>query len=373
MSDVTSNVGNLRRARGISAVQLAEAAGVTRQTIYAIEAGTYIPNTMVSLRLARALEATVEELFSLSDPRSGGGLRAEIPTLLPGSGKLAIGQGVQLCRVDDKLFASSPSPLPWLLPLTDGVVIDRANRAKQTAVNVFQPGDFFEDRLLIAGCDPGISILARHAQNSGVQMVLAHRNSSQSLSLLEQGCVHLAGTHLRDDSTGESNLSEVRQRFRAGSVAIISFAVWEQGLLLQPGNPKAIKGVEDLVQRGVSIVNREEGSGSRALLNSQLAKLQINARRIRGFDNLASGHLAAAWQVHSGAVDCCVATQAAARVYGLHFVPLVSERYDLVMLKKYLSLSRMQSLLNVLSRSDFRRELDGFGGYDSKVAGRRLE
>jgi molybdate-binding protein len=87
---------------------------------------------------------------------------------------------------------------------------------------------------------------------------------------------------------------------------------------------------------------------------------------------LAPGHLPAAWQVQSGAVDCCLSTRAAARVFGLNFIPVVSERYDLVIRKQHLDLPRMQNLLDTLSRSDFRRELEGLGGYDTRVTGQRV-
>src|SRR5260370_13193474 len=60
-----SNLGVLRQKRGLSASDLAKTVGVSRQTIYAIEAGSYVPNTVVAIRLARALETTVEELFPL--------------------------------------------------------------------------------------------------------------------------------------------------------------------------------------------------------------------------------------------------------------------------------------------------------------------
>jgi putative molybdopterin biosynthesis protein len=82
--------------------------------------------------------------------------------------------------------------------------------------------------------------------------------------------------------------------------------------------------------------------------------------------------LPAAWQVQSGGADACLATRAAARAFGLHFIPLVSERYDLVIKKQHLDLPRMQNLLDTLSRSGFRRELEGYGGYDTRVAGQRV-
>jgi putative molybdopterin biosynthesis protein len=371
MAEIETNLSKLRRKRGFSAIHLASMVGVSRQTIYAMEAGTYIPNTAVALRLARALDTSVEELFALTDSVGPRKLRSERATLLPGSATPKAGQAVQLCRVDERLVASAPSPAPWFFPATDAVLSDELQRRGKTRVQIFQSEGDFTNRILVAGCDPGISVLSRHVQAAGIELVLAHRNSSQALALLKDGCIHVAGTHLKDDVTGESNLPQIRRVFPKNSVAVISFAVWEEGILTASGNPKSISGIEDFT-RDISIVNREEGSGSRTLLDSQLKRMGIESRRVRGYDHLASGHLSAAWQVQSGAVDCCLATRAAARLLGLHFIPLVSERYDLVIRKQHLDLPRMQNLLDTLSRSGFRRELEGFGGYDARVAGQRV-
>src|SRR5579862_8874330 len=100
--EIDTNLGKLRRQRGFSAIHLAAAAGVSRQTIYAMEAGTYVPNTAVALRLARALDTTVEELFALADSAPAPNLRSDVSVLLPGSDRLQAGQAVQLCRVDKR-------------------------------------------------------------------------------------------------------------------------------------------------------------------------------------------------------------------------------------------------------------------------------
>jgi putative molybdopterin biosynthesis protein len=372
MSKIETTLGTLRRKRGISAIQLAATVGVKRQTIYAMEAGTYVPNTAVALRLARALDSTVEDLFSLAGTEAPPDLLSQQATLLPGSASLQAGQAVQLCQVDKQLMACAPSPLPWYLPATDAVVFEAPRRNGRTGVQTFRTDGDFAGRILVAGCDPGISVLSRHAQAAGIELVLAHRNSSQSLALLKEGCIHVAGTHLRDESSGESNLPEIGRLFAKNSVAVISFAVWEEGLLTAAGNPKSIRGVEDLARKDVSIVNREKGAGSRALLDSRLKRLRVKGTQIRGYESFAPGHLPAAWQVQSGTVDCCVATRAAARLFGLHFIPLASERYDLAIRKRHLELPRIQNLLDMLSRSDFRRELEGLGGYDTSVAGQRV-
>jgi putative molybdopterin biosynthesis protein len=372
MSEIETNLGELRRKRGLSAIHLAATAGVSRQTIYAMEAGTYVPNTAVALRLARALETTVEELFSLPGPASAPNLREDRATLLPGSTILQAGQAVQLCRVDQRLMASLPSPVPWYFQATDAVVADPPGRQGKTRVQIFQAEGDFTNRLLVAGCDPGISVLSRHVQAADIELVLAHRNSSQALSLLKEGCVHIAGTHLRDEVSGESNLPEIDRLFPKNSVAVIAFAVWEEGILTASGNPKGIRGIEDFARKDILIVNREPGSGIRSLLDSRLQQGGIKPKMVRGYERLALGHLPAAWQVQAGAADCCLATRGAARVFGLNFLPLVTERYDLVIRKQHLDLPRMQNLLDTLSRSGFRRELEGLGGYDTRVAGQRL-
>lgn len=373
---IENNLAKRRQARGISAAHLAHVTGVTRQTIYAIEAGSYVPNTTVALKLARALDVTVEELFALSEDLPQPELRTLQAQLLPGADALQPGQPLQLCRVDKHMMASPPSPLPWYLPASDAVLAAKPARASRKSakatVQVFQPDAEFRNRILIAGCDPGISVLARHVQAAGIELVLAHRNSSRALALLLDGAVHVAGTHLRDESSGESNLPEVGRRFPKNSVAVVSFAVWEEGIVTARGNPKQIHSAADFARAEVAIVNREKGAGSRLLLDTQLKRLRIPAAAVRGYDTAAEGHLAAAWQVYSGSVDACIATRAAARRFGLGFLPLSSERYDLVIRRPHLELPAIETLLDVLGRVGFRRELEGLGGYETKVAGQRM-
>jgi putative molybdopterin biosynthesis protein len=112
----------------------------------------------------------------------------------------------------------------------------------------------------------------------------------------------------------------------------------------------------------VRIVNREPGSGSRALLDAQLEKAGIETSQIQGYNIPAQVHLPAAWQVHSGAVECCIATRAAARVFGLHFIMLAVERYDFAVCKQSLEIRRIQNLFDIFHRTAFRRELEGLSG-----------
>ncbi len=370
-SAIENNLSQLRLKRGYSAAHLAKVIEVSRQTIYAIEAGSYIPNTAMALKLARALDARVEELFTLPDESATPPARSEQVLLLPGSEVVHPGQPVQLCRVDKRMMAAAPSPVPWYFPASDAAVVSEPAHGK-AKVQIFDAAEDFSKRILAAGCDPGISVLARHVQSAGIELVLAHRNSSQSLELLKEGCVHIAGTHLRDEASGESNLPEIGRKFPKNSVAVISYAVWEEGILTARGNPKQIKSIEDMARKDVHIANREPGAGSRNLLDSNLKRLGIDSKNVRGYDRVAPGHLPAAWQVLSGSADCCIATRAAALVFGLGFIPLISERYDLAIRRQHLDLPGIQALLDTLSRSSFRKELEGLGGYDTRASGQRL-
>lgn len=350
---------------------MAQLVGVSRQTIYAMEAASYVPNTAVALKLAHALEVGVEDLFALPETVPTRPLGTERAVLLPAGETPLPGQPVQLCRIERRLIASAPSPMPWYFPLSDGILSGPSRRGA-ARVQVFAADTDFGSRLLVGGCDPGISVLARHAQAAGIELVLAHCNSSQALRLLKEGCLHIAGTHLRDETSGESNLPAISRMFPKHKIAVVTFAVWEEGIVTARGNPKAIRGIEDLARPGISIVNRESGSGSRALLDAHLKRLGISVRGVRGYEREIHGHLPAAWHVQIGAADCCIATAGAARLFGLGFIPLVSERYDLAIPRQRLKAPAVQHLLDILSLSRFRRELEGLGGYDTSDTGRRM-
>ncbi len=166
-----------------------------------------------------------------------------------------------------------------------------------------------------------------------MEIVSAAASSKLALSWLSEGKVHIAGSHLEDPHTGEFNLPFIRKVFPGGDFTVVTFARWEEGLVVAPQNPKEIRKIEDLARKNVRIVNREPGSGSRALLDKCLAKAGIDAYRIQGYERVAYGHLAAAYCVVSREADVCIATRSAAQTFGLDFIPLHSERYDLVMRK----------------------------------------
>ena len=345
----------------MSASALAAQVGVTRQAIYSMEAGSYVPNTAVSLQLARVLGVPVDQLFRLKEEESETGRNAY---LIPGASKLTRGQALQLGRIDGRFVAVPPSPLEWYLPASDATARSNAT-AGQVNVRAYRRDSQLEDSLIIAGCDPAAFILARHLQTAGVHVVIVHRNSSASLALLKEGRVHVAGTHLRDESV-------IKSHFPRAAVAVVALAEWQEGLVTAAGNPKRIKTVEDLARKKIHFLNRERGAGTRLLLDNELAQLDMKPSHIRGYNREAPGHVAAASRVKTGAADCCMATEAAARLFGLGFIPLQTARYDLVLRQSHLHLAPVRKLLDAIVQANFRRELSGSAGYDTAVAGSRV-
>jgi molybdate-binding protein/DNA-binding XRE family transcriptional regulator len=365
-SGIRSKLGAIRRARGISAAELASAVGVTRQAIHSIETGSYVPNTAIALRLARVLDIPVEELFSLAvEPEeSANPVFAEALSAKP----LPAGFPVILCDVGTRRIAVPVQAAPCYLPEADAVVT-RPRRGKAELMSL--PGQSeVPSRLVIAGCDPAIGIAgAMIDRTSGVEVIPVTASSRLALEWLRDAKVHIAGAHLRDTATGEFNLPVLKRLYPRDDFAVVTFAHWQEGIVCAPGNPKGIRDVTDLENRAIRFRNRERGSGSRALLDRLLKEAGIPPARVTGYDRLAHGHLAAAYAVLTGECDACLATQSAARAFGLDFIPIERERYDFVLKRKTLELPAVQVFLDVLQRAALRRKLQVQAGYETGSTG----
>jgi len=267
------------------------------------------------------------------------------------------GQPVRVCQIGARWVSVPVSATPYYMPEADGV-IKRTGRANGRAdLVVFAKEEASQKRLVLAGCDPASGLLSRMVERiSGVEIVSAAASSKLALSWLSKGKAHIAGSHLEDPKTGEFNLPFIRKEFPGEDFSVVTFARWEAGFVIAPANPKGVRKIEDLVRKNVRLVNRESGSGSRGLLDKLLAKAGMNGRNLQGYDRVAYGHLAAAYSVLSGEADVCLATRSAAQSFGLDFIPLHSERYDLVMRKRTMDLPSVKALLDVLQRATLRRK-----------------
>ncbi len=365
---IHNQLGAIRRNRGVGAADLAKRVDVSRQTIYAIEAGSYIPNTEVALKLSRELEVPVEELFSLDEEKAENteSLPAEVLSTTP----LVKGQAVRICQVGTRRISIPTTASPYYLPEADGVVAKAGRSAGKAELVAFAKEEGSAKKLVLAGCDPAIGLVARMVDRlGGVELVAAAASSKLALTWLKEGKVHIAGSHLEDPETGEFNLPFIRREFPDEDFAVVTFARWEEGFVLAPGNPKQITQPEHLARRGVRFVNREVGSGSRQLLDRLLQEAGIPATKIHGYDRVAQGHLAAAYLVLTHEADCCLATRSAAQTFGLDFVPLQSERYDFVMRRATMETPLAQTFLDALQRATLRRKLEILAGYDTSETG----
>jgi putative molybdopterin biosynthesis protein len=365
---VENRLGQIRKSRGVGASDLARRVHVSRQTIYAIEAGTYVPNTEVALNLARELEVTVDELFSLPDgsQKSPESLAAEVLSAAPPTK----GQPVRICQIGSRWVSVPVSASPYYMPEADGI-IKRAGRTNGRAdLVVFAKEEAAQKRLALAGCDPATGLVSRMVEKiSGVDIVSAAASSKLALTWLSEGKVHIAGSHLEDPKTGEFNLPFIRKQFPDEDFSVVTFARWEEGLVIASGNPKGVRKIEDLARKNVRFVNREPGSGSRGLLDKLLEKAGMDAQKVPGYDRIAYGHLAAAYCVVARDADACLATRSAAQTFGLDFIPLHSERYDLVMRRRTADLPAVKAFLDVLQRATLRRKLEVLAGYDTSQTG----
>ena len=343
---------------------MAEAGGISRQSYAAIESGESIPSTEVALRLARALGRPVEELFRLADrpldveSAIWGGASSPVP-----------GQVVRFVHVRGCLVAH---------PL--GTAYRPAGSADGLVEAVFEDGSVgvrcLADRppqadLVVVGCDPAFGLAAELLRREyGFEVLWSPRGSRQALSDLARGRAHVAGSHLLDPTSGAWNGPWI-ERIVPFATTRIGFATWEQGLVLRPDLSQRVGGTADLAQRGVRLLNREEGSGSRMLLDEELSKAGIAAGDLTGYGTNAPGHEAVAQGVASGSADVGVATRAAATALGLGFLPLRDEIYELVVPDHFLELEAVGALLDVLRLPALRSQVEGLPGYDGTVMGSR--
>jgi molybdate-binding protein/DNA-binding XRE family transcriptional regulator len=369
-SGILNQLRAVRIRLGLSQQELAQAAGVTRQTVGGIEAGLYGPSAGVALRLARALSCRVEELFWLEDDRA---TITAVPALAVPAGRpvrLAVAEvdrrWVAHPLVGEDAFRTEMVPC-------DGLG-QRASGTDTLEVELFDEPARLRRTVALAGCTPVLSLWARAAERwyPGLRVHWTFANSTEALRSLGAREVHAAGVHLFDPATGEDNTPFVR-RFAAGrDVVLINLGVWEEGLLVQPGNPKRLRCGADLAQPRVTMVNREEGAGSRLLLEETLRAERVRPEAVCGFDRIARSHTQVAAEVAAGRADAGVSSACVAAAYGLDFVPLRAARYDLALIREYLDHEPVRQLLGTLDHRWVRSQLNVLGGYDTARTGERV-
>lgn len=362
--NLISRVRTLRQTRGMSQQELAQRVELTRQAVGAIESGQYIPNTAVALRLAHVLGCRVEDLFVLADV----GATATVELADPSP---ADTRRMTVVNVRGRWIGY---PLTAGRQIQEGFVTANGIRDEKTAgerAHLLESPEKVGRSALLLGCDPSLGILCSHltrGQSEGSLLWLSTA-SQPALDAVARSEAHLAGSHLRDRPGGEYNVPQARRALGATGGLVVAFARWEQGFVLAPGNPRAIRTVVDLARPEVRVINREPGSGSRALLDELLARSGVPPAAVTGYDGTVGNHLAVARAVASGIADVGIGLEAVARVYGLDFIPVETVHFDLIIPHDQLEQPTVARLLEHLQSRALRADLRGLPGYDVDLLG----
>jgi putative molybdopterin biosynthesis protein len=400
-----------RQARGYSQQQLAGMAGVSRQAVSAVESGQSDPSLRGALALAQALGMTVEELFGAEgaiaavparlfgeDQEPGAGQDAGRDADLGAGGQGAGGQGagglraganagpdaraagarVTLAPVGDSFvampLAGRTVSRAGFLP-AGGILAGRQGQAgaKAWAMAEVRPIGPPRPTLVVAGCDPALPLLEEPLSllDPPIGFSWWPCSSQEALRLAAAGLVHAAGAHLRDRS-GEYNTESAAQLLTTGG-EVIGFSAWREGLVLgRAAASHNVADVRDVVSRRLRLVNREPGAEARRVLDRELGNAGVDAGQVPGYQTMAAGHLQVADAIAAGLADGGVASEPAALAYGLAFIPLAAERFDLVIPSAHAASREVQALIKVLGSRWLLDQLGSLPGYDPASCGQHI-
>jgi putative molybdopterin biosynthesis protein len=172
-----------------------------------------------------------------------------------------------------------------------------------------------------------------------------------------------------DTEDGSYNISYLKKYLPHKAVKLIHLVQRDQGLIVKPGNPKQIHGIEDLGRKDLRFINRQTGSGTRILLDYKLSQLGVKTDTINGYQNEEFTHMAVAVSVLSGSEDAGLGIYAAAKALDLDFIPVVTEQYDLVVPLEFFETEAVQILLEIINSPAFKQRVEALGGYSTKKTG----
>lgn len=281
---------------------------------------------------------------------------------------------VRMGRVGDKLTASPLSRGSGVVSSfmkADGILeipqgVEGYEAGSTVRVRLLRPVSELEHTLVAIGShDPLLDELADmiHRADAQLYMSSTHVGSMGGIMAVRRGETHIAGIHLLDETDGNYNASFVRRYFPKGGVRLVECVGRTQGLMLQKGNPKNIREITDLTAPGIRYVNRQKGSGTRILMDYLCKKHQLAPDSIYGYDREEFTHMSVAAQIEAGTGDAGMGIYSAAKLYGLNFLPICMEQYDLLIPDAAWDTPMVRRLLEVLQSGEFRAKLESMGGY----------
>lgn len=248
--------------------------------------------------------------------------------------------------------------------------INEGEKTKAVLLRAEQP--LSKNILMIGSHDNVIDIIANALKykKDGFNLSSSHVGSLGGIMAIKKGRAHLAGSHLLDIDTGGYNKGYITRYLKNIPIRLINLVHREQGLIIPKGNPKKITGINDLVRQDITFINRQAGSGTRVLFDEQLREHKIDAKKINGYNNDEYTHMGVGVNVLSGAADAGMGIFAAAKALGLDFIPVTTERYDLIIPENIFNDLRIRAILDIISEPDFQKQILSLGGYDIKDTGK---
>jgi len=235
------------------------------------------------------------------------------------------------------------------------IVIPRGSegfsQGTEIAVNLWRTREEIDNTVVCIGShDNTLDVLYNFVRKHYPDVTLssAHVGSMGGLVAIKNGEAHIAGTHLLDEQTGEYNIPFIKRLMPEKKVVLFNLVYRIQGFIVKKGNPKGIKGFEDLAREDVVFINRQAGSGTRLLLDKHLKELGIDPSKIKGYDRDEYTHMGIASAVLTGRADVGLGILSAAQALGLDFIPVTEERYDILIPQEFLDLSTVKSVLNII-------------------------
>ena len=237
---------------------------------------------------------------------------------------------------------------------------------EKTRVRLLRPLAHIERSLVVIGShDPLIDEIAQimHARQPQLSVASTHVGSMGAIVAAKRRENHCGGIHLLDEATGEYNVSYLERHFPQGGVRQVECVYRQQGLMVAPGNPLGIASLADMAREGMRYVNRQKGSGTRILSDYLCKREGLDPASIYGYDHEEFTHTAVAALVESGSADAGMGIYSAAKIYGLGFVPVCEEQYDLIIPDYAWDTPMVRALLEVLRSAEFRARIEAMGGY----------
>lgn len=219
--------------------------------------------------------------------------------------------------------------------------------------------------VIIGSHDPLLDELADliHTENPSLFVSSTHVGSMGGLMAMKRGENHAAGCHLLDTETGKYNISYLKKHFPNGGVKLVRCVGRQQGLMLQKGNPLNIQSFSDIARSGVRYVNRQKGSGTRILMDYLCSQYHLDSSQIYGYDREEMTHNSVAVQIAGNSADAGMGIYSAACLYGLEYLPICVEEYDLLIPDSEWETPVVQALLAALKSDAFRARIEAMGGY----------